>query len=124
MNWAQFNDPISHTGTVVACWSLTQEVAGSSPFNIINFFVTEFAAFSEKHLGKTPMNVLVLPTVGLSFRSNTSLYQRHSASRALDVRKTRRITTEPQQCYLQFLLLVITRMHTVLYIESVQMCRE
>ena len=40
MNWAQFKDPISHTclaGAVVACWSLTQEVAGSSPFNIINF---------------------------------------------------------------------------------------
>ena len=59
MNWAQFKDPISHTclaGAVVACWSLTQEVAGSSPFNIINFFVTEFAEFSEKHLGKTPLS--------------------------------------------------------------------
>ena len=35
MNWAQFKDPISHTclaGTVVACWSVTQEVMGSSPF--------------------------------------------------------------------------------------------
>ena len=48
----------------------------------------------------------------------------HSASRALDVQKTRRITTESQQCYLQLLLLIITRMHTVLYIKSVQMCRE
>ena len=40
MNWAQFKDPISHTclaGTVVACWSLTQEVAGLSLFNITNF---------------------------------------------------------------------------------------
>ena len=30
MNWAQFKDPISHmclAGAVVACWSLTQEVA-------------------------------------------------------------------------------------------------
>ena len=39
MNWAQFKDPVSHmclAGTVVACWSLTQEVAGSSPFNVIN----------------------------------------------------------------------------------------
>ena len=38
MNWAQ--DPISHmclAGAVVACWSLTQEVTGSSPFNVINF---------------------------------------------------------------------------------------
>ena len=35
MNWAQFKDPVSHmclTGTVVAAWSLKQEVAGSSPF--------------------------------------------------------------------------------------------
>ena len=31
MNWAQFKVPVSHmccAGTVVACWSLTQEVAG------------------------------------------------------------------------------------------------
>ena len=31
MNWAQFKDPISHmglAGTVVASWSLTQEMAG------------------------------------------------------------------------------------------------
>ena len=31
MNWAQFKDPISHmclAGTVVACWSLTQEMPG------------------------------------------------------------------------------------------------
>ena len=40
MNWAQFKDPISHmclAGTVVACWSLTQEVLGSSPLNVKNF---------------------------------------------------------------------------------------
>ena len=30
-------------------------MAGSSPFNVIIFFVTEFAEFSEKHLGKTPV---------------------------------------------------------------------
>ena len=35
-------------------------MAGLSPFNVINFFVTEFAEFSEKHLGKTPMAVLEL----------------------------------------------------------------
>ena len=38
-------------GTLVASWSLTQEVAGvagSSPFTVItNIFVTEFAEFSE-----------------------------------------------------------------------------
>ena len=31
MNWAQFKDPVSHmclAGTVVASWSLTQDVAG------------------------------------------------------------------------------------------------
>ena len=36
MNGAQFKDPVSHiclAGTVVASWSLTQEVADSSPFN-------------------------------------------------------------------------------------------
>ena len=27
INRAQFKDPVSHTGTVVACWSLTQVVA-------------------------------------------------------------------------------------------------
>ena len=60
MNWAQFEDPVSHMclpGAVVACWSLTQEMAGSSPFNVINFFVT--AEFSEKHLGKTPLLVIM-----------------------------------------------------------------
>ena len=36
MNWCQFKDPISHmclVGAVVASWSLTQELTGSSPFN-------------------------------------------------------------------------------------------
>ena len=30
-------------------------MAGSSPFNVISFFVTELAEYSEKHLGKTPL---------------------------------------------------------------------
>ena len=51
MNWAQFKDPVSHMslpGVVVASWSLTQEVAGSSPFTVItNIFVTEFSEFSD-----------------------------------------------------------------------------
>ena len=46
MNWTQLKDPVSHmclAGTVVACWYLTQEVAGSSPFTVMtNIFVTEF----------------------------------------------------------------------------------
>ena len=36
MNWAQFKDHVSHmchAGAVVAPWAITQEVAGSSPFN-------------------------------------------------------------------------------------------
>ena len=51
MNWAQFKDPASHmclAGTVLASWSLTQEIAGSSPFTVMtNIFVTVFAEFSE-----------------------------------------------------------------------------
>ena len=35
-------------GTVVASWSLLQEVAGLNPFTVMtNIFVTEFAEFSE-----------------------------------------------------------------------------
>ena len=35
-------------GTVVASWSLTEEVACSNPFTVMtNIFVTEFAEFSE-----------------------------------------------------------------------------
>ena len=51
MNWAQFKDPASHlclAGAVVASWSLTQDVAGSSPFTVMtNIFVTEFSEFIE-----------------------------------------------------------------------------
>ena len=47
MNGAQFKDPASHrclTGAVVASWSLTQEVVGSSHFTVMtNIFVTEFS---------------------------------------------------------------------------------
>ena len=61
MSWAQFKDPISHVclaGAVVACQFLTQEVAGSQLRALLMsiFFVTEFSEFSEKHLGKTPLN--------------------------------------------------------------------
>ena len=51
MNWAQYKDPVSHmclAGTVVASWSLTQEMAGSNPFTLItNIFVTAFSEFRE-----------------------------------------------------------------------------
>ena len=48
MNWAQFKDPVSHmccAGTVVASWSLTQEVSSSSPFDDKYFYrpQTKFA---------------------------------------------------------------------------------
>ena len=39
---------MSLAGTLVASWSLTQEVAGLSPFTVMtNIFVTEFSEFSE-----------------------------------------------------------------------------
>ena len=44
MNWVQFKDSVSHiclAGAVVASWSLTEEVAGLSPFTVMtNIFVT------------------------------------------------------------------------------------
>ena len=47
----EFKDPVSHVyiaGAVVASWSLTQKVAGLSPFTVMtNTFVTQFAEFSE-----------------------------------------------------------------------------
>ena len=43
-------------GTVVASWSLTQEVAGRALL-MTNIFVTKFAEFSEwKDWGKTPID--------------------------------------------------------------------
>ena len=51
MTWEQFKDPISHmclAHTVVASWSLTQDMEGSNPFTvIINILVTEFSEFNE-----------------------------------------------------------------------------
>ena len=60
MNWAEFEDPVSHvclSGTMVASWSLIQEVAGLSPFTVMtNIFVTESAEFRET-LRKNPLAV-------------------------------------------------------------------
>ena len=58
MNWAQFKDPVSHmclAGTVVESWFLTQEVAGSSPFND-NYFLSlnllnSVKTFSKNFIG-------------------------------------------------------------------------
>ena len=41
MNWAQFKDPFWHkclAGAVVACWFVTQEVAGSNTYFCKNIF--------------------------------------------------------------------------------------
>ena len=38
MNWGECKDPVCHVciaGDVIASWSLTQEVAGSSPFTVM-----------------------------------------------------------------------------------------
>ena len=38
MNCSQLKDPVSHmclAGTVIAYWSLTQEVAGLNPFTVM-----------------------------------------------------------------------------------------
>ena len=51
MNWAQFKDPLCYLcllGTVVASWTLTQEVAGWQGFDpFYSFFVTELSEFRE-----------------------------------------------------------------------------
>ena len=61
MNWVQFKDPVSHmfcAGAVVACWPLTQEVAGWQGFESF-YWMTYFCHWIQrihwKHLGKTPM---------------------------------------------------------------------
>ena len=86
MDCTQFKDTVSHiclTGTVVASWSLTQEVAGLNPFNVMtNIFVTEFAEFNEtfrKNPTYTPCFGLLV-TSPLGFKATVaslSLLQKH-----------------------------------------------
>ena len=56
MNSAQFKYPVSHmclAGTVVAPWSLTQQMAAPSPFTLMTYIsVTEFSKFSKNIWGK------------------------------------------------------------------------
>ena len=55
MNLAQFKDPVSHmclTGAVVACWSLTQAMAG---WQVRAFYCNEKYFRNEKHLRTTQM---------------------------------------------------------------------
>ena len=57
MNWAQFKDSVSHmclAGSEVASYSLTQEVAGLSPFTAMTIILSLNLLNSVKHLGKTP----------------------------------------------------------------------
>ena len=73
MNWAQFKDPVSHVscwrcGSMVVSYTRGGWVTGSNPFNVINFFVTEFTKFSEKHLGKTPLRVWCCIPIGTEKR--------------------------------------------------------
>ena len=59
-NWAYFKDPLCDLClpcAVVASWSLTQEVAGSSPFND-KYFCYWICWIQWKHLGKTPLSTL------------------------------------------------------------------
>ena len=58
MNWVQFKDPVSHmcsAGAVVACWFVTQEVAGSNTHFFAKMFFKfyRFCRFYRIHLGKT-----------------------------------------------------------------------
>ena len=69
MNWVQFKDPVSRmcrVGTEVTFWSLTQEVAGSSPF-------------IEKHLGKTP--IITLGTIRVSDTTIGEILHKYCTSR-------------------------------------------
>ena len=62
MNWAQFKDPVTHmclAGTVVASWSLTQEVAGQQVRAHLlkwQIFCHWIQQIQWKHLGKTQLN--------------------------------------------------------------------
>ena len=64
MNRGQFKDPVSDmclAGTVVASWSLMQEMAGLSTVAVIsNIFITEFAEFRENISGKLTSALLLL----------------------------------------------------------------
>ena len=55
MNWAQFEDPVSHmcfASTVVASWSITQQVAGLSLFTVMTniFSLNSVKTFRENSI--------------------------------------------------------------------------
>ena len=50
MNWDPFKDPVSHmclAGTVVASWSLTEQVADLNPFTVMTNLFIFVTGFSE-----------------------------------------------------------------------------
>ena len=63
MNWAAFKDPVSHmclTGDVVASWSLTQEVVGSSPFTVMTNILSLNSTNSVKTFRKKSIDTIVV----------------------------------------------------------------
>ena len=53
MIWNQFKDSVSHmclTGTVVASWFVTQEVASSNPFTVMTNIREYRATMAEENL--------------------------------------------------------------------------
>ena len=59
MNWAGYKDPVSHmcvADTVVASWSLTQEVAGLSPFTVMTNFLSLNSLNSVNIFSKNSMD--------------------------------------------------------------------
>ena len=70
MNWTKFKDPISHmclVGTVVACWSLIQEVARWQVRVLLMSYIF------EKHLGQTALGFIKMELI-LSEFSKFTIY--------------------------------------------------
>ena len=63
MNWSQFKDPVSHmclAGAVVAFLSLTQKVAGSSPFTVMTNILSLNSANSLKPFRENSIHLYIL----------------------------------------------------------------
>ena len=94
MNCTQFKDPVSHmccAGAVVACWPLTQEVAGWQGFKSFYWMTYSandiFSEFSDKKLQTIRENPIVMPSmvwiwnpkILISFSKSYFSFQFHSA---------------------------------------------
>ena len=76
MNWAQFQDPVSNmclAGTMIASWSLTQEVVGPSLFTVMTNIFTLNSTNSVKHLGKRHCNIMYILENKHTLRTPNSL---------------------------------------------------